>query len=106
MSAFLDGFFSVFRAPFCPPGEIPTMDWGVDLSNENWRVIKPAGEIKPPPNLRTTWEKVGKYLQYAMTEYERSTEHGHNIEHEHNIEQQGNNGTVEHDGAAHPADVP
>ena len=87
MSAFVDGFFSVFRAPFCVPGEILSMDWDGD-----WQVIKPAGEIKPPPNLRTTWEKVGNYLRNAMTEYE------------HNIQQQGNNGEL--NGTANPADVP
>jgi len=92
MSAFLDGFFSVFRAPFCVPGEMPQMDWGVDLSNKDWQIIKPAGEIKPPPNLRTTWKKVGNYLRHAMTEYE------------HNIQQQGNNGEL--NGTANSADVP
>ena len=95
MSAFLDGFFSVFRVPFCAPSEIPQMDWGVDLSSKDWQVIKPAGDIIiEPPSVAASWKKVGNYLRNAMTEYE------------HNIQQQGNNGTVEHDGTAHPADVP
>jgi hypothetical protein len=67
MSAFLDGFFSVFRCPFSVPGEIVSMDWDGD-----WHIIKPSGEPVPPPDIGTAWKKVGNYLRTAMTEYEHN----------------------------------
>ena len=65
MSAFLDGFFSVFRCPFAVPGDIVLMNWDGD-----WHIVKPSGDVVEPPDIRTSWEKVGKYLRTAMTEYE------------------------------------
>ena len=65
MSAFLDGFFSVFRSPFSAPDEILSMDW-----DEDWYVVKPSGNLVEPPDICTAWTKVGNYLRTAMTEYE------------------------------------
>ena len=65
MTAFLDGFFSVFRSPFSVHGEILLMDW-----DEGGYVVQPAGEPVEPPSIRTSWKKVGDYLRNAMTEYE------------------------------------
>ena len=75
MSAFLDGFFSVFRVPFCVPGEIPQMDWDGDSSidlSKDWQIIKPAGDPVEPPSIAGSWKKVGNYLRNAMTEYEHN----------------------------------
>jgi len=65
MTAFLDGFFSVFRAPFSVPDEILSMDW-----DEGWCVVQPAGDLVEPPTIHTSWKKVGDYLRNAMTQYE------------------------------------
>jgi hypothetical protein len=67
MSAFMDGFFSVFRCPFSVPGEILSMDWDVD-----YYVMQPPDGLVEPPNIRTSWEKVGNYLRNAISEYEHS----------------------------------
>ena len=65
MTAFLDGFFLVFRCPFSVPGEVLSMDWDGD-----WQAIQPAGDFVEPPSVRASWKKVGDYLRTAMTEYE------------------------------------
>ena len=65
MSAFLDGFFSVFRCPFSVPNDILSMDWDGDRY-----IIKPSGDLVEPSDIRTAWKKVGNYLRTAMTEYE------------------------------------
>ena len=65
MSAFFDGFFSVFRSPFSVPDEILSMNGDGD-----WHIVEPSGTLVDPPDIRTAWEKVGNYLRTAMTEYE------------------------------------
>jgi hypothetical protein len=67
MSAFLDGFFSIFRCPFFVPGVIMPLDWDEDLL-----VVKPSGDIEKPPDTRSVWAKVDDYLRTAMSEYERN----------------------------------
>jgi len=65
MSAFSEGLLSVFRCPFSVPNDILSMDW-----DGNRYVVKPSGNLVEPPDIRTSWEKVGNYLRAAMTEYE------------------------------------
>lgn len=65
MNAFLNGFFSVFLPPIIPPGDIPSLD----LDGDGF-IVKPAGELLAPPTLASTWQKVGKHLKTAMSDYE------------------------------------
>ena len=65
MGAFFSGFFSVFVPQFVPTGCVSLFD-----PDEGAFVIEPAGEILAHPTLAVAWEKVGKHLQTAITDYE------------------------------------
>jgi hypothetical protein len=65
MTAFFDGFFSVFRVPFSVPDEPLSMDWDGDGF-----CVRPAGKVLMPSDIPLYWKKVGNYLRTSMTDYE------------------------------------
>ncbi|MDR3234747.1 MAG: hypothetical protein LBT46_13990 [Planctomycetaceae bacterium] len=69
MTAFFDGFFSVFQCPVFMTDSIVPMDWDGD-----GYVVKPAGDLIDPPDIGSAWKKVGQYLQTSMSEYEHRPE--------------------------------